>query len=87
MGQHNRYLAGDKPFPIPQGAAMQTTLLIILIILGALATLGVLARGIYTMARGRDITGRQSNKLMSYRVALQLLTIIFIVALFLLNRA
>lgn len=61
-------------------------LLIILMVLAALATLGVLARGIIIMARGKDITGQQSNKMMSYRVAFQALAILFIVILFMLNR-
>ena len=61
-------------------------LLIILMVLAALATLGVLARGIIIMARGKDISGKQSNKMMSYRVAFQALAIIFIVILFLINR-
>ena len=61
-------------------------LLIVLIVLAALATLGVLARGIIIMARGKDITGKQSNKMMSYRVAFQALAILFIVILFLINR-
>ncbi len=61
-------------------------LLIIFMVVAALATLGVLARGIIIMARGRDITGKQANKMMSYRVAFQALAIIFIVILFLVNR-
>jgi hypothetical protein len=60
--------------------------LIIFMILAALATLGVLARGIIIMARGKDVTGKQSNKMMTYRVAFQALAIIFIVILFLINR-
>ncbi len=60
--------------------------LIIFMILAALATLGVLARGIILMARGKDVTGEQSNRLMSLRVALQALAILFIVILFLINR-
>jgi hypothetical protein len=56
------------------------------IVLAALATAYVLVRGIITMARGKDITGAQSNKMMSYRVAFQALAIIFIVILFLINR-
>ena len=51
------------------------TLLIAMIVLGALATAYVLIRGIITMAQGKDISGVQSNKLMSARVALQALTI------------
>lgn len=50
--------------------------IIILIIVAAIATATVLVRGVTTMARGKDITGEQSNKLMSYRVAFQLVTII-----------
>ncbi|OYU14669.1 MAG: hypothetical protein CFE37_09350 [Alphaproteobacteria bacterium PA4] len=61
-------------------------MLIVFMILAALATLGVLARGIIIMARGRDIGGQQSNRMMSYRVAFQALAIIFIVILFLINR-
>lgn len=60
--------------------------LIIFMVLAALATLGVLARGIILMARGKDVTGEQSNRLMSLRVALQALAILFIVILFLINR-
>ena len=66
--------------------AVMNAALIIFMIIAALATLGVLARGIITMARGKDITGQQSNKMMSYRVAFQALAIIFIVILFLINR-
>jgi Hypoxia induced protein conserved region len=64
---------------------MQATL-IIFMVLAALMTLGVLARGIIIMARGKDVTGQQSNKMMSYRIAFQALAIIFIVILFMLNR-
>ena len=60
--------------------------LIALMVLSALATLAVLARGIIIMARGKDITGKQSNKMMSYRVAFQALAILFIIILFLVNR-
>lgn len=52
----------------------------------AVATLAVLARGIIIMARGQDVTGEQSNRMMSLRVALQGLAIFFIIILFLINR-
>lgn len=65
---------------------MQQTILIVLMIAAALATLTVLARGIIIMARGKDVTGVQSNKMMSYRVAFQGLAIVIIVILFLINR-
>lgn len=65
--------------------AMQSTL-IVFMVASAIATLAVLARGIIIMARGQDITGEQSNRMMSLRVALQGLAIFFIVILFLINR-
>ena len=66
--------------------AAMNAMLIIFMVIAALATLGVLARGIITMARGKDISGQQANKMMSYRVAFQALAIVFIVILFLINR-
>ena len=58
-----------------------------LVILRAIReSLAVLARGIIIMARGQDVTGAQSNRMMSLRVALQALAIFFIVILFLINR-
>lgn len=64
---------------------MQATL-IIFMVASAIATLAVLARGIIIMARGQDVTGERSNRMMSLRVALQGLAIFFIVILFLINR-
>jgi hypothetical protein len=64
-----------------------STVVLIFVILGALATAAILVRGIVTMARGKDITGVQSNRLMSYRVGMQLFTVIMIVVLILLVRA
>lgn len=60
--------------------------LVIMMIVAALATLGVLARGIIIMARGKDVSGQQSNKMMTYRVGLQALAIFFILMLFWTNR-
>lgn len=56
-------------------------LIIALIVLAALATAYVLIRGIVTMASGKDITGAQSNRLMSLRVTFQMLTILLVVLL------
>jgi hypothetical protein len=64
-----------------------STFVLVLVVLGALATAAVLVKGIVTMASGKDITGQQSNRLMSARVGLQLVTVIFIVVLILLVRA
>jgi hypothetical protein len=61
-------------------------MLIIFMVLAALTTLGVLARGIIIMARGKDVSGKQSNKMMTYRVAFQALAIVFVIILFLINR-
>ncbi|MBC7521576.1 MAG: twin transmembrane helix small protein [Sandarakinorhabdus sp.] len=60
--------------------------LVIMMVVAALATLGVLARGIIIMARGKDVTGQQANKMMTYRVGLQALAIFFILMLFWSNR-
>ena len=65
---------------------LMNTALIVFMIIAALATLGVLARGIIIMARGKDVGGKQANKMMSYRVGFQALAIIAIVILFLVNR-
>lgn len=54
---------------------------IILIAVGALLTAYVLVRGIMTMASGKDISGEQSNKLMSLRVLFQAITIILVLVL------
>lgn len=60
--------------------------LVALMVLAAVATLTVLARGIIIMARGKDIGGKRSNLMMSYRVGFQALAILFIVLLFFVNR-
>ncbi len=55
--------------------------LIILIVLGALATLYVLVRGVIGMAQGRDISGQRSQELMQKRVMFQAITILLAIAL------
>jgi len=62
------------------------TLLIILIVLGAGATLYVLVRGVIGMAQGRDITGQRSQELMRKRVLFQGLTIVLVILALLLMR-
>ncbi len=57
------------------------TVFFICVIVSGLATLGMLFAGLITMARGPTNSlerARGSNKLMWWRVRLQLLTIIFI---------
>ena len=56
-------------------------LLIILIVLGALATLFVLVKGVIGMAQQKDITGQRSQQLMQKRVMFQAITILLAIAL------
>jgi hypothetical protein len=62
------------------------TLLIILIVLGAGATLYILVRGVIGMAQGKDLTGERSQELMRKRVLFQGLTIVFVILVLLLMR-
>jgi hypothetical protein len=55
--------------------------LIILIVLGALATLFVLVKGVIGMAQQKDITGQRSQQLMQKRVMFQAITILLAIAL------
>ncbi len=55
--------------------------LVILIVLGALATLTVLVRGVIGMAQQKDITGQRSQQLMQKRVLFQAITILLAIAL------
>lgn len=57
------------------------TLLIILIVAAAGATLFVLVKGVIGMAQGKDITGQRSQELMRKRVMFQALAIILVVLL------
>jgi len=57
------------------------TLLIILIVLAAGATLFVLAKGVIGMAQGKDITGQRSQDLMRKRVMFQAIAIVLVVLL------
>ncbi len=57
------------------------TLLIILIILAAGATLLVLVKGVIGMAQGKDVTGQRSQDLMRKRVMFQGLAIVLVVLL------
>ena len=57
------------------------TLLIIMVVLAALATLYVLVRGVIGMAQGQDVSGMRSQELMRKRVMFQAVTIVFAVLL------
>jgi hypothetical protein len=58
-----------------------STIVIVLIVLMALITAGALARGIYIMASGKDVSGRKSNQMMWYRVLFQGVAILLIFVL------
>jgi hypothetical protein len=57
------------------------TILIILIVLAAGATLFVLVKGVIGMAQGKDVTGQRSQDLMRKRVMFQAVAIILVVLL------
>ncbi|HEX8401051.1 MAG TPA: HIG1 domain-containing protein [Allosphingosinicella sp.] len=59
------------------------TLLIILIIAAAGATLFVLVKGVIGMAQGKDVSGMRSQDLMRKRVMFQALAIVLVVLLLL----
>lgn len=59
------------------------TILIIMVVLAALATLFILIRGVVTMANGKDVTGARSQELMRKRVLFQAVTIVLAVLLLL----
>ncbi len=59
------------------------TILIIMVVLAALATLFILIRGIVTMANGKDISGERSQALMRKRILFQAVTIVLAVLLLL----
>lgn len=55
--------------------------IIVLIVLAAAATAFALVRGLLNLASGRDITGEQSNRLMTMRVAFQAAAILLVLVL------
>ncbi len=56
-----------------------STILVILIVLAAGATLFVLAKGVIGMASGKDITGARSQELMRKRVFFQAIAIVLVI--------
>ncbi|WP_156680169.1 twin transmembrane helix small protein [Sphingomonas profundi] len=72
------------------------TILIILIVLAALATVGALVRGIVIFLRtteqdlkgvGPSVSGLRQNKMMRLRIMFQALAVIFVILLLLLSRS
>lgn len=60
-----------------------TTILVILIVLAAGATLFILVKGVIGMASGKDITGQRSQELMRKRILFQAIAIVLVVLLLL----
>jgi hypothetical protein len=60
-----------------------TTILVILLVLAAGATLFVLVKGVIGMASGKDITGQRSQDLMRKRIMFQAIAIVLVVLLLL----
>ena len=60
--------------------------LYVLLGLAVLGVVYVLGRGVIAMANGKDMTGRTSNKYMSYRVGLQLLVVVLVIVIALVAR-
>ena len=60
------------------------TILVIMLVLAAGATLYVLVKGVIGMAQQKDITGRRSQELMRKRVMFQAVAILIAVLLLLL---
>ncbi|MGZ3339539.1 MAG: twin transmembrane helix small protein [Reyranella sp.] len=69
---------------------MLAKILFVLVIISGLATLGMLFAGLISMSRNVDGNiegGRRSNRLMWWRVRLQLLTIILILLWYFANQS
>lgn len=69
---------------------MLAKVLFFMVILSALATLGMLFAGLISMSRNVDSSvegGRRSNRLMWWRVRLQFLTIVLILLWYLASRS
>jgi hypothetical protein len=60
------------------------SIIAVFVVLGLLATLGVLFFGLFTMARGGEFNARHSNRLMRWRVLIQGATVALFVILMLL---
>ncbi len=61
-------------------------LLTVLLAVFMAATLGVLFLGIVTLARGGEDSPERSNKLMRYRVLLQAVAVLLLLALFVIGK-
>lgn len=65
---------------------MMTTYVMGAMALAMLAVLGILATGLIVMVRGKDVTGKQTNKLMWLRVYAQAIAIALFAVVLLLSK-
>ena len=63
-----------------------TNFVFIAMISAMMAVLTVLGMGLYTMLRGKDVTGMKSNKLMWWRVYLQAIALALFAAVLILSK-
>ena len=59
------------------------TFMIVLIVIGALLTVGALVRGLFLLASGKDVSGKKQNQMMWYRILFQGLTVLVVIVLLL----
>jgi hypothetical protein len=64
-----------------------TTILVILLVIAAGATLFILAKGVIGMAQQKDLTGQRSQQLMRQRILYQAIAVMIAVLLILIMRS
>jgi len=57
--------------------------MVVVIVIGALLTVGALVRGLFLLASGKDVSGKKQNQMMWYRILFQGLTVLAVIILLL----
>ncbi len=63
-----------------------SAVLTVILVIALVAVLGVLLMGVYSMGRGGEFNRKHGNKLMRWRIVLQLLAVGIMVLLFFVNQ-
>ncbi|MDP6830901.1 MAG: twin transmembrane helix small protein [Alphaproteobacteria bacterium] len=63
-----------------------SAVLTVILVIALVAVLGVLLMGVYSMGRGGEFNRKHGNKLMRWRIVLQLLAVGIMVMLFFVNQ-
>ncbi len=63
-----------------------SAVLTVILVIALVAVLGVLLMGVYSMGRGGEFNRKHGNKLMCWRIVLQLLAVGIMVMLFFVNQ-